>query len=69
MALNPDLMADEVVTNLKVLNPAIVEAELKPFWVAICTGIIDHIKSDGVVLPGALKDSTGATITGTGEIS
>jgi len=68
MALTKESMADKIVTKLKVLNPAISEPQLKPFWEAIAEGVIEELTENGVIKPGTFKDGTGADITGEGVI-
>lgn len=70
MALDGNAMGDAVVTALQGLNPDIVPADLKPFWEAICTAIVNHIKSDGVVNPGSFNVSSApGPVSGAGTIS
>ncbi len=69
MAMDASVMAGLIVDNIIIVNPAAVKAELLTYWEPICQGFIDHLTDDAEVLPGTLKDSTSATITGTGELS
>lgn len=51
-ALSDAACATLIVTNLKTQNPAIdatEEARLIAYWTVICKGILDHIKTAGVV--------------------
>lgn len=66
--LDKSACADLIVANIQVQNPSGSAAFLKPYWEAICEGIIDHFKSNAVVLPTALLDSLSAPVTGTGTI-
>jgi len=59
-ALNKSTCADLIVAKIKIQNPQTDEVQLKPFWEAICDGLIQHIQTDAVV------NSTG---TGTATIS
>ncbi len=68
MAMDKSAMADLIITNLKALNSELSETFTKPFWEAICQGIIDHMKSDTDVLPGTFVDGQSQAVTGLGKV-
>jgi len=67
-ATNESICADLVVAEIKVLNPPADAATLKPYWEAICKGILNHLKADAVILPTTFLDSLGQPVTGTGTL-
>jgi len=58
-ALNKVTCATLISNKIKIQNPSTDVNRIKPFWEAICEGLIEHIQTDGVV------NSTG---TGTATI-
>lgn len=70
MALNKTVMAGLIADNIIAANPSGGDKpDLLAYWEPICQGLIDHMTSDGEVLPGTFVDGTSAPVTGKGEIS
>lgn len=75
-ALSNSVCANLVVTEIKVINPALTgtaETEAIAMWTAICKGILDHIKASAdinlmagdITVPSlGLFDSIPAPVTG-----
>jgi len=67
-ATDESVCATLVVTQIKTVNPQAQDAQLIPFWTAICKGILDHLKTSADVVPGTFQDAESRPITGTGKI-
>ena len=71
MAMNGTTMGDAVVQAIKGVNPKITQNDINtmnPYWEAICTAIVNHIKANGAIGPGSF--TAGATaVTGATTIT
>ncbi len=61
--LDKSLCADLVVAKIKAQNPDTDVTRLKPFWEAICDGLIEHIQTSAVVN----STGTGTATVGSGS--
>jgi hypothetical protein len=72
MALNGTQMGNEVANViLSMAGSPLNSSEqnnVRAFWQAICTAIVNHITANGHALPGTFKDSLGGSVTGEGDL-
>lgn len=72
MALDGNAMGVAVAAAVLASAPSddapVTTNQLEAVWIAACTEIVNHIKANGVVLPGSFQDAESRPITGTGTI-
>ena len=42
--LNAGQCADSIIARVSTVNSGVIPTRLKPFWQAICQGLIDHVR-------------------------
>lgn len=69
MALDANALATEMIANVTAAAAGGPVPTLDPILHALASAIVDHLKTNGVVLPTLLVSSpTGGPVTGTGTI-
>lgn len=65
MALNPTVLKNTILTEIADLSDA-EKADSDAFWLMLCTAILTHIQTTGVINVTVTTAGTAAAQTGTG---